>query len=228
MQQYEYKGTQMTTVLNNVTFAYIKIQNPVKGLNEGDTEFSVDCILSKADAKQWNKDHPKNKYKNFDNDEFLEKYKFDEVPFEDQDEQFVVKFKKAHSKKGVELPEKFRPRVFVPVKGGKPKDVTFDLLVANGSKGKVAYSTFSNSFGEFVQLDSILVEDLIEYEGAGSGVVGSAFGAEEVAEVPASAKKTVQKQGETEEEDEKPKVAPKKPSKPKAPIEDEDDTDSPF
>jgi hypothetical protein len=210
-------------IQENVTFAYVKIQNPVKSLNEGDTEFTVDGIISKAAAKQWNKDHPKNKAKAVDNDEFLEKYKFDEVPFEDQDEQFIVKFKKAHSKKGVELPEKFRPRVFEQV-DGKPVDVTFTKLVGNGSKGKVSFSTFSNSYGEFVQLDAILVEDMNEYKSAG-GAIGAEFGATTLAEVPKN-QKVVQKQGEVDDEEEAPK--PKK----KAKVVDEDTSDdsdsSPF
>lgn len=209
-------------IQENVAFAYVKIQSPVKSLNEGDTEFTVDGIISKSAAKQWNKDHPKNKAKSFDNDEFLEKYKFDEVPFEDQDEQFVVKFKKAHSKKGVELPKKFRPRVFELI-DGKPVDVTFEKLVANQSKGKVSYSTFSNSYGEFVQLDAILVEDMIEYAGAGGGI-GSEFGATALAEVPKN-QKVVQKQGEEDEEVPKPKTA-KKPAK--IVEEDENDSQSPF
>lgn len=207
-------------ILENVVFAYVKIQNPVKSLNEGDTEFTVDGIISKAAAKQWNKDHPKNKAKSFDNDEFLEKFKFDAVPFDDQDEQFVVKFKKAHSKKGVELPEKFRPRVFEAVKGGKPVDVTFTKLVANQSKGKVSFSTFSNSYGEFVQLDAILVEDMIEYEGAG-GVPGAEFGATELAEVPKN-QKVVQKQGE-----DKPAASAAKP-KPTQETSDDDGDSPPF
>ena len=213
------------TIQNNVVFSYVKIQSPVKSLNEGDTEFTVDCIMSKADAKAWNKEHPKNKSKSFDNDEFLEKFKFDEVPFDNQDEQYVVKFKKAHSKKGVELPEKFRPRVFELV-NGKNVDVTFTKLVGNGSKGKVSFSQFSNSYGEFVQLDAILVEELVEYKSKG-GLPGSDFGAVEYAEVPSN-QKVVQKQGETDEDEPVAKKPPTKPVKPKAPVEDSGDSDSPF
>jgi hypothetical protein len=216
------------TIQNNVVFAYVKIQSPVKSLNEGDTEFTVDCVMSKADAKAWNKEHPKNKYKSFDNDEFLEKYNFDDVPFDDQDEQFIVKFKKAHSKKGVELPEKFRPRVFVLDEDGKAVDKTFEILVANNSKGKVSFSKFSNSYGEFVQLDAILVEELIEYQSKG-GTPGSEFGVTELAAVPKN-QKVVQKQGEDddEEEDEKP-VKPVKKAAKKVVVEDDDEiSDSPF
>lgn len=219
-------------ILENVVFAFVKIQSPVKSLNEGDTEFTVDAIISKAAAKQWNKDHPKNKYKSVDNDEFLEKYKFDEVPFPDEDEQYVVKFKKAHSKKGVELPEKFRPRVFEAVDGDAPNDVTFEKLVANGSKGKISFSTFSNSYGEFVQLDAILVEELIEYQQSGS--VGSEFGVTKLAEAP-KGQKPVKTQGgkpaDEDDEDDKPAAKPAKTTKPKAtpkPVVEDDDDEEPV
>lgn len=223
------------TIQKNVVFTYTKIQNPVKGLNEGDTEFSVDCVMSKADAKAWNKEHPKNKYKAYDNDDFIEKFKLDEVPFEDQDEQYVVKFKKAHSKKGVELPEKFRPRVFELDDDGEAVDITFTKLIANGSKGQVSFSTFSNSYGEFVQLDAILVEELIEYEGGG-GVPGSEFGAKKLADIPKN-QKPVKRQGEDDDDDDddvppaKPAKAAAKPTKPakaKPVPQDDDDDDVPV
>jgi hypothetical protein len=214
-------------ILENVVFAFVKLQSPVKSLNEGDTEFTVDAIVSKAAAKQWNKEHPKNKAKSYDNDEFLEKFKFDEVPFADEDEQFVIKFKKAHSKKGVELPIKFRPRVFEPVEGDAPNDVTFEKLVANGSKGKVSFSTFSNSYGEFVQLDAILVEHMIEYKSAGGGV-GSEFGATKLADAP-TGQKAVKNQGGEPDEDDKPvKTKPAAKAKAKAaPADDDEDDDAP-
>ena len=221
-------------ILDNVTFAFVKIQKPVKSLNEGDTEFTVEAIVSKAAAKQWNTDHPKNKAKAVDTDDFEAKYKIPPV-FDDQDSQYVIKFKKIHAKKGVELPEKFRPRVFVPVKGGKPLDVTFKTLPANGSTGKVSYSTFQGpkAFpGEFVQLDAILVEEMIDYEAqssggeGGGGVPGSDFGADELAEVP-KGQKAVVKQTDTDDEEEvKAPVKPKKPA-PKPNFSDMDD-DIPF
>jgi hypothetical protein len=67
-----------------------------------------------------------------------------------------------------------RPKVFVPVDGGV-EDVTLTVLVANGSKGDVAFSVNTNDFGTFPQLTGILVKDLIEYEAQGGNT--SAFGA---------------------------------------------------
>lgn len=153
-------------VLENVVFAYVKIQNPVKKYQSEDTEFSVDAIVSKAQAKAWNKQFAKQKAKEVDNAEFTEKYKID-PPFPDQDEQYVIKVKKAHIKGGVEQPEKYRPRVFVAVPGAKAVDRTFDILPANGSKGKLSYRETTNDFGIFSQLNSILVEELIEYKSGG-------------------------------------------------------------
>ena len=80
------------TILNNVTFAYVKIAAPVNKYQSSDTEFTVDCIVSKAEAKAWNKNFPKQKAKEVDNAEFTEKFKMD-LPFPEQDEQYVIKLK---------------------------------------------------------------------------------------------------------------------------------------
>lgn len=234
-------------ILENVVFYYCKIQKPVKGLNEGDSEFTVDACVSKAAAKAWNAEHVKNKVRVIDTDAFEEKYKT-EPPFPDQESQYLIKFKKIHAKKGVELPEKFRPRVFMAGDDGKARDVTFEVLPANGSTGKVSYSTFNGPAkfpGVFVQLDAIFVEDLAELDptdgGGDGGLPGSDFGVTELAKVPDEAKKVVKKQtdnddplGDDEPPEEKPKkvatpskpVKPNKPSKP--PVDDDMDDDIPF
>lgn len=213
-------------VQDNVVFAFVKIQRPVKSMNEGSTEFTVDCIMSKADAKAWNKAHKGNAYKIYDNDEFLEKFHLDEIPFPDQDEQYAVKFKKYASKDGVSMPDELRPRVFEVV-NGKNVDVTFSKLVANGSKGRVSFSTFSNSYGEFVQLTAIQVTSMIEYQVTS---VGSDFGEVELAEVPESAKQVVNKQSDPVGDDfkrsNKPEAKPATPNKPKRKVDSEGD--SPF
>lgn len=201
-------------VLDNVVFAYVKIQSPVKKYQSEDTEFSVDVIVSKAQAKAWNKQFPKQKAKEIDNAEFSEKYKM-EAPFSEQEEQYVLKVKKAHIKGGVEQPEKYRPRVFVAVPGSKAVDRTFDVLVANGSKGKLSYRETTNDFGSFSQLNSILVEELIEYS---SGGVDADFDVDKssIQEAPVR-QAPVQKQGE--------KVSKKEESKDS---DFEEDSDIPF
>ena len=172
----------MSNILNNITFAYVKIQNPVLKYQSTDSEYTVDCVVSKAEAKEWNKAFPKQKAKVVENDEFTEKFKI-ELPFPEQDEQFVIKLKKPNVKNGKQLDERYRPRVFLAT-SGEPKDITFDVLPANGSKGKAAYVVRTNDFGSFAQLDSILIEDLIEYKS--TNIVGGAFGATTLSEAPAA------------------------------------------
>jgi len=208
-------------VINNVTFLYTKIQSPVVAYNKVDTEFSVDVVMSKADAKALGKEFPKQKAKQYDNDEFTEKFKID-PPFLDQDEQFVAKFKKSHTKGDNVTPEKYYPRVFVP-ENGQNVDKTYEILVGNGSKGKLSYRVKeTTSYGNFVELQSILVEDLVVYESK-SGGVGADFGVGAVAEVPSDLT-VVKKQGE------KPTAKAAKASAKKAPEpQDEDGSeDAPF
>lgn len=167
-------------VISDVFFAYVKLQSPVKKYQSTDTEFSLDVVVSKAQAKVYNREFTKQKAKEIDNEDFKEQFKFD-PPFPEQDEQYVVRFKRAHTKNGKELPSKYRPRVIMKGEDGGNVDVTFDLLVANGSKGKVAYNIQDNDFGHFHQLSSIFIEDLIEYK---SGAAGEEFGKVSLKDVP--------------------------------------------
>lgn len=188
-------------VINNVTFLYTKIQSPVPAFNKVDSEFSVDCVISKADAKALNKEYPKQKSKEYDNAEFTEKFGI-EPPFPGQDEQFVLKLKKAHTKGGNVTPEKYFPRVFVETPEGNV-DKTFDVLVSNGSTGKASYRVKeTDSYGNFIELQSILVQHLIPYVSKASGPGGD-FGVTDLAEIPEDKKAVVKKQGEV-----KPKAKP--------------------
>ena len=211
-------------IIDNVVFYYTKIQQPSKKYQSDDTEYSVDCAVSKAEAKIWNKTFSKQKAKVLDNDEFIEKYKVDVVPFEDQDEQYIVKLKKNACKGGVETPEKWRPKVLIPSAAGNI-DITATKLVSNGSKGKASYTVVENDFGTFAQLSAILVTDLIEYKSAAAGA-GSEFG-----DFIADPSSPAPKKAESKEEsfDDLPSAAPSK-AKPKAkPVPVEDDLDeSPF
>ena len=151
--------------INNVFFAYCKMQSPVAAINKANTEVSVNCILSEDDADEWSENCPNNPVKSYKNEAFKEKFKM-EPPFTNQKKQFVISVKKMISKNGVDLPEKFRPRVFELVNGEKV-DCTMSKLVANSSRGKLAYSTYAAPTPEgtkiTAQLVAILVEDMIEY-----------------------------------------------------------------
>ena len=215
-------------VINNATFLYTKIQNPVAAFNKLDSEFSVDVVLSKADAKALNKAYPKQKSKEYDNEEFVAKFKID-LPHPDQDEQFVLKLKKSHTKNGRVTPEQYFPRVFLVTPEGNV-DKTYDIQVGNGSKGKASYRIkATESYGDFLELQSILVEELVVYTSKG-GSVGSDFGVTQLAEVP-QGHRVVVKQGESEVEavveDVKP-VAKKPVAAKKAVVVEDEDSMSPF
>ncbi len=159
--------------LNNVVFGYVKIQQAdFKYGSNTEKEYTVDCTVSKADAKAWNKAFPKQKAKEIDNDDYKTIFKID-PPFADQDEQFVIKLKKpAQYKKDGEthpVPDQYRPRVFEKGADGKLVDITKDKLVSNGSKGVASYEENTNDFGTFARLKAIRVDELIEYKKAGGG-----------------------------------------------------------
>ena len=207
-------------------FAYAKIQEPAfKYQSTTEKEFSIDIIVDKATAKAFGKQFPKQKGKQVDNDDFEEIYKMP-PPFPDQDEQYVLKLKRpAQYKDGKPLPESYWPKV-MQKKGGKAVQIPREVLVGNGSVGKVSYDVNENDFGTFAKLKNILVEDLKEYKksgGSGADDFGleleepttDEFGSADDGEgnevkVPAKAAKTSTK-------------ASKKP-----PVDEETDETSPF
>lgn len=192
-------------LIENVTFLYAKVQNPVPAYNKIDSEWSVDVVASKVDAKKIKKEFPKTSLKEFDNADFTEKFGI-EPPFPKQDEQFILKFKKSHIKNGKETPEKYRPRVIQQV-GDEREDITFDKLVGNGSKGTLSYRIKeTDTYGNFAELQAILVTDLVEYQSKAGGVVDD-FGPVKLKDAPVQ-ERVAPKQGpapvevvETEDED---------------------------
>ena len=157
--------------ISNVTFFWTKIQKPtLKFQSQVEKEFVVDVLVDKATSKAWNKEFPKQKAKEIDNDEFNEKYSA-EYAIGGQDEQFIIRLKKGATYKDKEtgaikdIPEQYRPRVFLADENDELEDVTFTTLVGNGSKGVVQFKVNTNSFGTFAQLSAIKVENLVKMEG---------------------------------------------------------------
>lgn len=213
----------------NAVFGYTKIQQAdFKYGSNTDKEWSVDCIVDKASAKAWNKQFPKQKAKEIDNDDFEKIFKI-APPFPEQDEQYVVKLKKpAQYKKDGEthpVPDQYRPRVFEKGADGKLVDITKNKLVSNGSKGVASYEVNSNDYGTFARLKAIRVDELIEYKQASKGNNFDELGevsslADDFSDVPERELSEVQKEQ-------------RKPEKPKAkpapqPVDDIDDSELPF
>ena len=209
-------------VLNDCTFLYCKLNKPVTKYQSTDKEFVVDICISKTAAKAWNKQFPKQKCKEVDNEEFTKIFKID-PPFPDQDEQFVLKAKKsAQYKDGKPLPEELQPKVLVKQANGKLKNVAKTVLVSNGSKGVMEYDTLENDYGVFFRLKNLRVDHLIEYQSATSSELGDIEEDDEISSGDPSTSL-----GNVEEDEpvaQEPKKASKKASKP---VDDEDE-DSPF
>ena len=159
-------------VIEGVGFYYTKIQNPSPKFNPEDgNEFVVDLHVDKATAKAWGKEVPKNKPKEMEYDEFVEK--FGEGNAIGTDEQYFIKLKKneSYEKDGVRIPiaDKYRPRVLQEV-DGELEDITFTKLIGNGSKGVAQYEINENKYGKFANLVAIKVEELDEYVSKGGDV----------------------------------------------------------
>lgn len=157
-------------VIEGVTFFYTKIQKPsLKYQSETEKEFTVDVLIDKPTAKAWSKVFGKQKPKELDREEFAEKFG-EQYLIDGVDEYFLLKLKKPANYKDKEtgqlkdIPEQYRPRVFLDDGNGELEDITFTQLVGNGSKGVVQYEVNTNSFGTFGKLLAIKVDELVVVE----------------------------------------------------------------
>ena len=206
-------------------FAYAKIQEPaLRYQSTTEKEFSIDIIVDKATAKAFGKQFPKQKGKQVDNDDFEEISKMP-PPFPDEDEQYILKLKRpAQYKDGKPLPESYWPKV-MQKKGGKAVQIPREVLVGNGSTGKVSYDVNENDFGTFAKLKNILVEDLKEYKkNGGSGA--DDFGLE--LEEPTTDEFGSADDGEGNEVKVPAKAAKTSTKGKKPPVDEEADETSPF
>lgn len=213
-----------TEILNNTTLAFVKVAESDNKYQSEDLEYSLNAVVSKADAKAFKKKFPKQSVKDYENDEFKEKFKID-PPFPDQDEQYVLKLSKVHVKDGVEANPKYRPRVYLDDGEGNLTDITTSRLVANGSKGDVAYRVSENTFGVFAHLDAVRLTEFIEYKKGGAA---NPFGGRVVAVEEDNPEATQARASrESEKKDDNP--APSTPAATSAPSDNtDDDEDLPF
>jgi len=153
--------------IENVTFFYAKLKSPsFKYQSNTEKEYSVTALVDKPTAKAWNKQFQKQKAKEVDYDEFVEKYGA-EFAIGDE-EQFLITLKKpAQYKDGNPIKENQIPRAFIDSGDGELEDITFTTLIGNGSKGVIQYDVTSNDYGTFAKLAAIKVDELVVVEEAG-------------------------------------------------------------
>lgn len=216
-------------VLKGVTLAYAKLAEPSTKYKSEDLEYSVDVIVDKATAKTWNKKFSKQKAKEYDLEEFQEKFKMDS-PYDD-DEVYVIKLKKGASKDGEMFDPKFRPKVLLDVMEDGVKvrtDITVSRLISNGTVADVSYRIVENDFGTFGHLQNVRIdeENFKEYISSGGKGVGSEFDDDddvvETRKEPENENATKARAKKAEAEQDKPAAK----AKAKPPVEDEDDDDN--
>ena len=157
-------------LLENVTLFYGKIKTPsLKYQSQTEKEFSITAIVDKQTAKAFGKQFPKQKPKELDNDEFNERYG-EQYAIDGQDEQFLITLKKAATYKDKEtgaikdIPDAYRPRVFIDDGNSELEDITFTKLIGNGSKGTIQFEVTENSYGTFAKLLAVKVDELVEVQ----------------------------------------------------------------
>ena len=154
-------------ILENVTLCFVKIAESGTKYKSEDREYSLNATVSKQAAKEFKKKFPKQKVKEFDNEEYETKYGIS-VPYPEQDEQFVLKLSKGHIRGGKEIDSKFRPQAYLVNQDSTLTCITTSRLIANGSVADVAYRVTTNEFGTFAHLEAIRITNLIEYKKSGA------------------------------------------------------------
>ena len=152
--------------LKNVVFYFTAIQTPINKYESTDKQYKVTVAVDKATATAFSKEFPKKQAKMIPNDEFLEKYKVEEVAFPEQPIQYVYTFNRDELRKdGTPIPEENRPKVFFQDASNKIYDITQKFLVGNGSRGDLSYFVIeTEKFGNHPKLSNILVRDLVKFE----------------------------------------------------------------
>lgn len=156
------------------TIVYSNLQNPVENFNKDGYEYTVQLVVSEKVAKAFKRKFKKQAPREVPTSEFTEIFKC-EVPFPDQEDQYIIKMKQAteyldkKTNKKVPITERMRIRALLNTgrknSSGKPilEDITDEKLIGNGSVGVIMFREASNKFGTFAQPQAIRVDELVEY-----------------------------------------------------------------
>jgi hypothetical protein len=176
-------------LLEDVSLFYTKVKTPsLKYQSTTEKEYSVNVLVDKTTAKAWNKKFPKQKAKEVDREDFVEKFG-EEFAIGDEEQYFIVLKKPAQYKDGNPLKENQLPRAFMDDGSGNLEDITFTKLIGNGSKGVVQFDVTSNDFGTFAKLAGIRVDELVAVEQVGGEAKYNVLGkVKSLAEAPEQSK----------------------------------------
>lgn len=165
------------------TVVYAKVNVPDTKYQSTEKEWSIEVITDEDTAEAWDEKFQKQKSKKIKAADFEAKYRIP-CPIAGVKNVYSIKLKRAATKDGVEVDEKFKPKVYIDDANGERTEVGASRLIANGSFGKVSFYVSSNDFGTFARLQNCLFQEdkFIEYQSnaSGSGASGNEFGSKPV------------------------------------------------
>jgi len=175
------------------TLLFVQVQSPVDCFEKAKgKEWKASIAVDEDTADAWNEDYPKQTATVVKTSEFEAKYKI-APPIPDAKKQYVITLRKnTKLGNGEDVPDVYQPKVQVRDADEETgfKDITKEVLVANGSKGSMSIDLWEMSKGNVARLKNILVTELIEYEKkegtGGTYVPGSEFDDDETPAKPAA------------------------------------------
>lgn len=175
------------------TLLFVQVQSPVDCYEKAKgKEWKASIAVDEDTADAWNEDYPKQAATVVKTSEFEAKYKV-APPIPDAKKQYVITLRKnTKLGNGEDVPDIYQPKVQIRDADEETgyKDVTAEVLVANGSKGSMSIDLWEMSKGNVARLKNILVTELIEYEKkegtGGTYVPGSEFDDDEAPAKPAA------------------------------------------
>lgn len=164
------------------TLLFIQVQSPVDCYEKAKgKEWKASIAVDEDTADAWNEDYPKQAATVVKTSEFEAKYKV-APPIPDAKKQYVITLRKnTKLGNGEDVPDIYQPKIQIRDADEDTgyKDITKEVLVANGSKGSMSIDLWEMSKGNVARLKNILVTELIEYEKkegtGGTYVPGSEF-----------------------------------------------------
>jgi hypothetical protein len=177
------------------TLLFVQVQSPVDCFEKAKgKEWKASIAVDEDTADAWNEDYPKQSATVVKTSEFEAKYKV-APPIPDAKKQYVITLRKnTKLGNGEDVPDIYQPKVQIRDANEETgyKDVTAEVLVANGSKGSMSIDLWEMSKGNVARLKNILVTELIEYEKkegtGGTYVPGSEFDEDDAPAKPAKTK----------------------------------------
>lgn len=172
--QKDTKGNINQIIITDATFYYTCIRKPVAIYDDRKVpyaqarkEYKTTVAVDEETADQWDEIFGKQPSQKHSNAKFVENYKLEdesELPYPDSKKQYTIKVtQKAQKKDGTNIDPRAIPKV-LKREGKKGIEIGKTTNVGNGSKGVLVVRVMSNDYGSFAYLDTMVIDDLVEYD----------------------------------------------------------------